>query len=459
MNPLALAFYGDDFTGSTDALEWLARAGVRTVLFLDPPAPEMLARFPGLGAIGVAGLTRSLPPEAMRAVLETAFTALRALNPRHVHYKVCSTFDSSPAIGSIGCALETGAKVFGTPMVPILVAAPSLGRHCVFGNLFARMGIGSAGAIHRLDRHPAMSRHPVTPADESDLRLHLARQTDWRCDLIDILQLQRPTREPLEKAAADGARAILIDALHDDDLRSAGAILEALADGRSPQFIIGSSGVEMALATQWRKETAASPLPAQETPPANGPVIVISGSCSPVTGGQIGHALANGFGEVALDPVSLLESISVENAVTAARSMLENGRSVVLHTSRGPDDPRHPELLAHLAAKGVTGAAASAHTGEMLGRALGEIAGQLFASTPLRRLMLAGGDSSSHAARAMGIEAIEMDAVFTAGAPLCKVHASGHPADGREIVFKGGQVGAADLFSRLETGTASNTSS
>jgi 3-oxoisoapionate kinase len=458
MNSLALAFYGDDFTGSTDALEWLARAGVRTVLFLDPPAPEMLARFPGLGAIGVAGLTRSLPPKAMRATLEPAFKALRALNPRHVHYKVCSTFDSSPAIGSIGCALETGAKVFGTPLVPILVAAPVLGRHCVFGNLFARMGIGSAGAIHRLDRHPAMSRHPVTPADESDLRLHLARQTDWRCDLVDILQLQRPTSEVLALLKNTSSRAVLIDALHEDDLRSAGAILEALADGRSPQFIIGSSGVEMALATQWNKPTSPSPLPAPETSPADGPVVILSGSCSPVTAGQIAHALANGFGGVALDPVSLLDGMAVENAVAAARTMLESGQSVVLHTSRGPDDPRHHEVLAHLAARGLTGAAASAHIGETLGRALGEIAGRLFATTPLRRLMLAGGDSSSHAARAMGIEAIEMISVFTPGAPLCRIHAPGHAADGREIIFKGGQVGAADLFSRLETGTSTTSS-
>ncbi|MES2920150.1 MAG: four-carbon acid sugar kinase family protein [Verrucomicrobiota bacterium] len=459
-HPLALAFYGDDFTGSTDALEWLARAGVRSVLFLDPPAPEMMARFPGLGAAGVAGLTRSLPPEAMRATLEPAFRALRALNPRHVHYKVCSTFDSSPAIGSIGCALETGAEVFGTPLVPILVGAPALGRHCVFGNLFAIMGIGSAGMIHRLDRHPAMSRHPVTPADESDLRLHLARQTDWRCDLIDIIQLQRPTAEvvtQLQESATHGARAALIDTLHEDDLRSAGAILEALAGRQSPQFIIGSSGVEMALATQWRQEEATGPLPAKETSPADGPVVVLSGSCSPVTAGQIAHALASGFGEVALDPVSLLDpnvaDRAVEIAVATARTMLESGQSVVLHTSRGPDDPRQPEVLAHLAGKDLTGAAASAHTGEMLGRALGEIAGRLFATTPLRRLMLAGGDSSSHAARAMGIEAIEMAAVFTAGAPLCRIHAPGHAADGREIVFKGGQVGAADLFSRLESGT------
>lgn len=456
-HPLALAFYGDDFTGSTDALEWLARAGVSTLLFLDPPAPEMLVRFPGLEAIGVAGLTRSLPPNAMRATLEPAFNALRALNPRHVHYKVCSTFDSSPAIGSIGCALETGAQIFATPLVPILVAAPALGRHCVFGNLFARMGIGSAGAIHRLDRHPAMSRHPVTPADESDLRLHLARQTDWRCDLIDILQLQRPTADviaQLQESAASAVRAALIDALHEDDLHAAGALLEALADSHSPQFIIGSSGVEMALATQWRHEKAAGPLPAQETPPADGPVVVLSGSCSPVTAGQIAHAIAHGFGEIALDPVSLLNSTGAEKAVDAARTMLEDGQSAVLHTSRGPDDPRQPKLLAHLAGKGLTGASAFAHTGEMLGRALGQIAGQLFATTPLRRLMLAGGDSSSHAARAMGIEAIEMAAVFTAGAPLCRIHAPGHPADGREVVFKGGQVGAPDLFSHLLHGSS-----
>ena len=35
-----LTFYGDDFTGSTDALEALARAGVRSALFLDAPASK-----------------------------------------------------------------------------------------------------------------------------------------------------------------------------------------------------------------------------------------------------------------------------------------------------------------------------------------------------------------------------------------------------------------------------------
>ena len=49
-----------------------------------------------------------------------AFTALRALQPRHVHYKVCSTFDSSSTVGSIGRAIEIGREVFKQRWVPLL---------------------------------------------------------------------------------------------------------------------------------------------------------------------------------------------------------------------------------------------------------------------------------------------------------------------------------------------------
>src|SRR5688500_7577560 len=144
-NPqLRLAYYGDDFTGSTDALEFLTRAGLRTRLFLKTPTA---AQCEGLDAVGVAGLTRSMNPDAMEAELRPAFTALRALGAPHVHYKVCSTFDSSPTVGSIGRAIDVGAEIFRARFIPLLVGSPALGRYCVFGNLFARMGIGSTGEI------------------------------------------------------------------------------------------------------------------------------------------------------------------------------------------------------------------------------------------------------------------------------------------------------------------------
>jgi uncharacterized protein YgbK (DUF1537 family) len=94
MADLLLTFYGDDFTGSTDTMEALQTNGVPTVLFLEPPAPDLLAgRFAGVRAVGLAGISRSLSPAQMHAELYPKFRALQALGAPFVHYKVCSTFD------------------------------------------------------------------------------------------------------------------------------------------------------------------------------------------------------------------------------------------------------------------------------------------------------------------------------------------------------------------------------
>src|SRR6185436_12308903 len=113
------------------------------------------------------------------------FESLKRLGAPVCHYKICSTFDSSPSIGSIGRAMEIGASVFGGRWIPLVVGAPVLRRYCLFGNLFATVN----GETFRIDRHPVMSRHPVTPMDEGDLRIHLARQTWRRIRLMDLLQL------------------------------------------------------------------------------------------------------------------------------------------------------------------------------------------------------------------------------------------------------------------------------
>ena len=113
------------------------------------------------------------------------FARLAELRTCICQYKVCSTFDSSPSCGSIGRALEIGQDTFRTPWVPVVVAAPHLGRYVLFGNLFAASG----DAIHRIDRHPTMRRHPVTPMNEADLTVHLSGQTSREIRLLDILHL------------------------------------------------------------------------------------------------------------------------------------------------------------------------------------------------------------------------------------------------------------------------------
>ena len=113
MSDLLYAYYGDDFTGSTDVLESLAEGGVEAILFLVPPTPELLARFPTARAVGLAGDARSRSPDWMDRHLPRLYAALQALGAPLVHYKTCSTFDSAPEIGSIGRAIIPSQRMRG----------------------------------------------------------------------------------------------------------------------------------------------------------------------------------------------------------------------------------------------------------------------------------------------------------------------------------------------------------
>jgi uncharacterized protein YgbK (DUF1537 family) len=430
---LSIAYYGDDFTGSTDALEFLSRAGLNTILFFEVPSVEKLQQYPQLQAIGIAGRTRALRVEAMQKELAPAFEALAQLPLKHVHYKVCSTFDSSPTIGNIGLVLELGLAQFKNQWVPILVAAPSLGRYSVFGNLFARMGIGSDGQIYRLDRHPSMSKHPVTPADEADLRLHLGRQTSVEIGLLDILQVEANNlaKAHTEQVSA-GKKALFIDATNEDHLLTIGEFLEEKAqDQPHILFSIGSSGIEMALGSYWNQQGVFLPKNTWQPLIKVDALLVISGSCSPVTSAQIDWAKQHDFIEIIIDaPLIAQEELSeniLQSYINQAISYIENGKSVMIHTQGGSQE-------------------SIPLSSKKLGTALGLIAKKVIESTHLTRLLIAGGDTSSYAARALEIEALEMIAPVVKGAPLCQVYSNNEAINGLEVNVKGGQVGAANYF-------------
>ncbi len=317
MSAPLFCYYGDDFTGSTDALEALAANGVPSVLFLDPPSREALAAFPECAAIGVAGESRSRDPEWMSAHLPAALERLMQCGAPICQYKVCSTFDSSPATGSIGRALEIGRRVFNSSFVPVAVAAPHLGRYVLFGNLFAAGG----GAVHRIDRHPTMRHHPVTPMDEADLRLHLGRQTGSKIALLDLLTLRSGCAEAkLEQLVAQGAVAVVFDGLDDQTLAETGRLVS-----KQP-FAVGSSGLTQALIRHWRSAGLVPSIFTPEKTRSCDRLIVISGSCSPVTEEQIRWATAHGFAGFRM------------GAENGALEALADGRSVVIYSALGPRD-------------------------------------------------------------------------------------------------------------------------
>ncbi len=225
MNNLLMAFYGDDFTGSADAMEALTLNGVPTVLFLDKPNPALLkSRLKDVRAVGVAGTSRAMTPSQMDGELPGQFQLLKDLGVPLIHYKVCATFDSSATIGSIGYAADIAFRVIKPPFGVIVQGVPVIGRYVVFGNHFTTVG----DKTYRLDRHPMMSRHPITPMDEGDLRLHFAKQTAIKVELIDVLQLNKPfdsTHGQFDRYIDEGNEIILFDTLEEKHLLTIGQLI------------------------------------------------------------------------------------------------------------------------------------------------------------------------------------------------------------------------------------------
>jgi 3-oxoisoapionate kinase len=418
------AFVGDDFTGSTDVLEQLAEGGVPAVLFLRTPDAALRARFPEARAIGIASDARSRPPEWMDAELPAMFAALG--DAEVIHYKTCSTFDSAPHVGSIGRALDIGVRSFGGPAA-IVVAAPHLGRYVAFANLFAAAG----DQVVRIDRHPTMSRHPVTPMDEADLIRHLAAQTDAAIGHVPLDRIQTGEAEAAFDAVR-GSDAVLFDGTSFADLAATGAILRS----RGIRFAAGSSGVTRALVMTWQAEGIIRGAPDVTRAAAVDRLLVVSGSCSPVTAGQIARSAADGFMAARADVPALLEGSSAEEARltdAALAALARNGRALIA------------------SAEGPLGGGASA-AGEKLGQALGRITRDIVRRAALKRVLFAGGDTSSHGVAQLGIDALVWAAPIDRGAPLVRAHSTDPAIDGLELVLKGGQMGGDDFFETVRRG-------
>ena len=455
MNDLLMTFYGDDFTGSTDAMECLEINGIPAVLFLDVPTPEQVSRFPDVRGVGVAGVSRTMSVQQMDRELIPKFSALRDLGAPFVHYKVCSTFDSSPTVGSIGHAIDIGWDIFQPTMVPMMVGAPFLRRYVAFGNLFARVG----DVTYRLDRHPTMSKHPITPMRESDLRLHLAEQTDKRIALIDLWHMDTRSDAELDAYLAhllsSGAQVVMFDTTHTDHMMTIGRMVWNQR-GEKPVFLVGSSGFEYSLGMYLRSTGVIEQPPPLLSPGVADQLLVMSGSCAPATAEQIRFVLDRGFQSIRLDAPALVDPVTQgearASAVQAALDRLAAGENVAMYTALGPDDPAIDRTNERMIACGLD----PKTVGHQLGSQQGLILRAIVEQHDLHRFCVCGGDTCGHALKQLGIYALRMIIPVAPGAPLCRAYSDNAQFDRLEISLKGGQNGAQDYLARIYYGLQPN---
>jgi len=417
---IRLAFYGDDFTGASDNAAQYARHGLRTLLFFSNPSPEVLKNAAqSYDVIGIAGTARSLPPLQMADELLPVLENFQQLGVNFFQYKCCSTFDSSPSIGSLGEAIQLMRRIWPQSFVPVFSATPEFGRYTLFGHHYARAG----SDVYRLDKHPVMSRHPVTPMHESDLAKILAEQGFEPTRLIDYTQQQVVTGV---------------------------ASLWQLARSRTI-CAMAAQGLAHALGTHLREQNQiAAPQPTHTLAPVDR-LLVLSGSCSALSAAQIDWAIAAGFQEIRITPEQLISTDeptlkSLENQMLNA---LSAGKSMVIYSAKGPDDNHLADVLDKLPAD----VSAPAFIANRIGLLYARLAHTALARAGLTRLVVAGGDSSSFTMRQLGAVALEIKAShFKQNAHVCTLISDDPLINGKEVLLKGGQVGTDDLYGCMLAG-------
>ena len=431
-----VGWLGDDFTGAAAVMEVLTFNGLPSILYLSQP--QSLDEAQGLAGIGIATLARSKPPAWMDDTLPGLFRFLDQTGAALIHYKTCSTLDSAPHVGSIGKAIDIGRDIFGKASVPVVTAAPEMRRYQAFGTLFCSAPDG----VHRLDRHPVMARHPVTPMTEADVARHLARQTETPVDCINLEDLENRTAQ---SKLDQNPHIWTIDLISKDQQAEVGRLLwQRRKDSR---LVAGSQGVEYALVSHLR---AANPV---ADPPAIGGLsrddrfAVVSGSVSPTSAAQIDWARHNGFVTIRLDAARLLQgddNTAEADVINQASQALGKDRPVIVFTAEGPGDPAFAAV--QKAAKGDMDQA-----NDRIGRSLGHILRTLVDRMGLRRVAVSGGDTSGRVCEALDIYALKAVSPTIPGAAICRAKANG-PMDGLEIALKGGQMGSPDYFGWVRDG-------
>ncbi|HQC98920.1 MAG TPA: four-carbon acid sugar kinase family protein [Aquabacterium sp.] len=420
---MMLGVIADDFTGATDVASMLVRAGMRTVQTIGIPGlqgngdvpPEVAAA----DAVVVALKSRTTPPAEAIADSLAALRWLQAAGARQFYFKVCSTFDSTPA-GNIGPVAEALMAALGTAQTLVCPAFPENGRTVFRGHLF----VGD-----ELLSDSGMRNHPLTPMSDSNLVRWMQRQSQRRAGLLRHDVVARGAAAVTERLAAlqaDGIAHVVADAVDNDALRT-------LAEGAAhlPLWVAGSGlalGLPAVLAAQGAVTLTDH---AADLDPLNGKAAVLAGSCSTATQAQVARWIAAGRPALRIDPLALARGEPVaDEALAWARAQSD---APLLYATADA-----ATLAQTQAALGV------AEAGALVEHTLARIArGLVDAGT--QRLVVAGGETSGAVVQALDVRTLRIGAAICPGVPWTQAVRTAGQAP-LKLALKSGNFGGPDFF-------------
>ena len=416
---LALGCIADDYTGASDLANTLTRCGLRTVQTIGIPSDDLA--LPEVDAVVVSLKSRSIEAGLAVSRSRSAEKWLRGHGAQHVLFKICSTFDSTDA-GNIGPVMDALRGDSGDAIVLVTPAFPGTGRTVYQGNLFV-------GAVP-LNESP-LKDHPLNPMHDSNLVRVLARQSQGSIGLVGLADVARgpeAVRGRLADLAGQGVGAAIVDAVFDRDLETIGAV------ALDHRLSVGASGIGLGLARALvASGTVKSGAPeAMSGGAVGGPAACLAGSCSQATLQQIASAEAE-MPVLHLDPDQVIAGKEeARRALAWAKERL--GASPVLIVSSSTPDQVAALQLRH-------GRDAVGHAIE---QAMADIAEGLVQSG-VRRLVIAGGETSGAVVDRLGIPGFLVGAEIAAGVPVLR--AVGARGGDMLLALKSGNFGGPAFFS------------
>ena len=411
-----LGCIADDFTGATDLANMLVRGGMRTVQSIGIPAADVANQLDA-DAIVIALKSRTVP--AADAVEESlqALHWLRERGCEQIFFKYCSTFDSTAA-GNIGQVSEALLQALGSDFTLACPAFPENGRTVFRGHLFVQ---------DQLLSESGMQHHPLTPMTDANLVRVLQAQTHRKVGLLrhdSVSAGVESIRARIAQLRADGVSMAVADALCDTDLYLLG---EACAD---LPLLTGGSGLALGLPGNFRRAGKLRDLDAAHVPTVQGAAVVLAGSASQATLGQIANWLKAGRPAMRIDPLALAAGKPVvEDALAFAA---DHAQTVLIYATNTADE-----------VKAVQRELGAERAGHLVEQAMGRIASGL-REAGVRRFVVAGGETSGAVVQALNIQLLQIGAQIDPGVPAC-VSTPGEPL---ALALKSGNFGGVDFFDK-----------
>ena len=412
-----LGCIADDFTGATDLANNLVRAGMRVIQTINTPGKPPDAQLDA-DAVVIALKSRTIPAADAVAQSLAALEWLRLAGAEQIYFKYCSTFDSTPD-GNIGPVAEALLDALGADLTVATPAFPDNSRTVFTGHLF----VGD-----ELLSDSGMRHHPLTPMTDANLVRVLQAQCRGKVGLVDHTVVAAGPDAILERFAGlrtAGASLCIVDAITNDDLLRLGHALAGFP------LITGGSGLAIGLPANWGITPSAD---AASLPPAGGRSAIVSGSASAATNGQVGHAIRAGMPAFAVDPLRIVNGDPVvAEALAFADARLDTG-PVLVYSTASPE-----------AVQAVQGRLGATQAGDLVERTLADVANGLI-TRDVRRLIVAGGETSGAVVQALGIDRLRIGAQIDPGVPWCAATLPG--GETLHITLKSGNFGTPAFFTK-----------